>query len=39
LFPECPKAVKSCNEAGVFGVIPGFIGLLESLEAVKLIIG
>jgi adenylyltransferase/sulfurtransferase len=39
LFPECPKAVKNCSDAGVFGVLPGFIGLLEALETIKLITG
>lgn len=39
LFPECPKVVQNCNEAGVFGVMPGIIGLWEAMQAVKLIVG
>lgn len=39
LYPECPKGVKNCSDAGVFGVLPGLIGLLEALETIKLIIG
>ena len=29
----------SCAEAGVLGVLPGLIGVIEALEAVKLILG
>jgi molybdopterin/thiamine biosynthesis adenylyltransferase len=29
----------SCNEAGVLGVLPGVIGVLQATEAVKLILG
>ena len=39
LFPECPKAVKNCSDAGVFGVLPGLVGLLEAIETVKLLLG
>ncbi|CAK55902.1 unnamed protein product (macronuclear) [Paramecium tetraurelia] len=39
LFPQCPKTVQNCNEAGVFGVMPGLIGLIEALQAIKIIIG
>lgn len=41
LFPEPPppNAVPSCEEAGVFGVLPGVIGLLQATEAIKLLIG
>ncbi|MHC4451245.1 MAG: molybdopterin-synthase adenylyltransferase MoeB [Planctomycetota bacterium] len=41
LFPEPPPpgAVPSCAEAGVLGVLPGVIGLLQAVEAVKLILG
>ncbi|EAR85069.3 MFS transporter (macronuclear) [Tetrahymena thermophila SB210] len=40
LYPECPKAgsVKSCGEAGVVGMIPGIIGLLEAVECMKILI-
>ncbi|PYK71374.1 MAG: molybdenum cofactor biosynthesis protein MoeB, partial [Verrucomicrobia bacterium] len=40
LFPEPPppQAIPSCAEAGVLGVVPGLIGLIQALEAIKLII-
>ncbi len=41
LYPEPPPAelAPSCAEAGVLGVLPGVIGLLQSVEALKLILG
>jgi molybdopterin/thiamine biosynthesis adenylyltransferase/rhodanese-related sulfurtransferase len=41
LYPEPPPPgmAPSCNEAGVLGVLPGAIGLLQATEAVKLILG
>jgi molybdopterin/thiamine biosynthesis adenylyltransferase len=41
LYPEPPPAgmAPSCNEAGVLGVLPGVIGVLQATEAVKLILG
>lgn len=41
LFPEPPppEAAPNCAEAGVLGVLPGVIGLLQATEAVKLILG
>lgn len=41
LFPDPPPpgAVPSCAEAGVLGVLPGVIGLLQATEAIKLILG
>ena len=41
LFPEPPPpgAAPSCAEAGVLGVLPGIIGLLQATEALKLILG
>src|SRR5213075_747487 len=41
LFPEPPppEAIPSCAEAGVLGVVPGLIGIIQALEAIKLIIG
>ena len=41
LFPEPPSAedAPNCSEAGVLGVLPGIIGLLQCSEAIKLIIG
>ena len=37
--PPPPGAVPSCQEAGVLGVLPGIIGLIEAIEVVKLILG
>jgi molybdopterin/thiamine biosynthesis adenylyltransferase/rhodanese-related sulfurtransferase len=37
--PPPPGLVPSCAEAGVLGVIPGIVGSLQALEAVKLIVG
>jgi sulfur-carrier protein adenylyltransferase/sulfurtransferase len=41
LYPEPPPPgmAPSCNEAGVLGVLPGVIGMLQATEAVKLILG
>ncbi|MFL6589578.1 MAG: molybdopterin-synthase adenylyltransferase MoeB [Chthoniobacterales bacterium] len=41
LFPEPPPpgAAPSCAEAGVLGVLPGIIGLIQATEALKFIIG
>jgi adenylyltransferase/sulfurtransferase len=37
--PPPPDMAPSCNEAGVLGVLPGVIGLVQATEAVKLILG
>ncbi len=41
LYPEPPPPglVPSCAEGGVLGVLPGIVGSLQALEAIKLIIG
>ncbi len=41
LFPEPPppEAIPSCAEAGVLGVVPGLIGIIQALETIKLIVG
>jgi molybdopterin/thiamine biosynthesis adenylyltransferase len=41
LFPEPPAAADApnCSEAGVLGVVPGIIGLLQASEALKLLLG
>jgi len=37
--PPPPGAVPSCAEAGVLGVLPGIIGVIQAIEVVKLILG
>jgi len=41
LFPEPPEPgmVPNCAEGGVLGVLPGIIGSLQCLEAIKLLLG
>src|SRR5947199_10147603 len=41
LFPEPPPpdTVPNCAEAGVLGVLPGFIGMLQAIETIKLVVG
>ena len=41
LFPEppAPEDAPNCAEAGVLGVLPGVIGLLQATEAIKLLLG
>lgn len=41
LYPEVPptELAPSCAAAGVLGVVPGIIGMLQALEAAKLIVG
>ena len=41
LFPEppAPEDAPNCAEAGVLGVLPGIIGLLQATEAIKLVLG
>jgi molybdopterin/thiamine biosynthesis adenylyltransferase len=40
LFPEppAPEDAPNCAEAGVLGVLPGVIGLLQATEALKLLL-
>ena len=40
LFPEPPppELAPSCSEAGVLGVLPGVIGLLQAVETVKILL-
>jgi sulfur-carrier protein adenylyltransferase/sulfurtransferase len=37
--PPPPELAPSCAEAGVLGVLPGIVGSLQALEAIKLILG
>jgi len=41
LHPEPPPegAVPSCAEAGVLGVLPGLLGMVQAVETIKLLLG
>jgi sulfur-carrier protein adenylyltransferase/sulfurtransferase len=41
LIPEPPPAelAPSCAEAGVLGVLPGIVGSIQAIEAIKMLIG
>jgi adenylyltransferase/sulfurtransferase len=41
LFPEPTPAelAPSCDEAGVLGVLPGVVGLIQATEGIKAILG
>ena len=41
LFPTPPKASEApdCNAAGVLGVLPGMMGMMQATEVIKLITG
>lgn len=41
LFPQppAPEDAPNCSEAGVLGVLPGVIGMLQATEVIKLILG
>ncbi|MBP8196241.1 MAG: molybdopterin-synthase adenylyltransferase MoeB [Deltaproteobacteria bacterium] len=41
LYPEPPPPdlAPSCHEAGVLGVLPGVVGVLQATEAIKLLLG
>jgi molybdopterin/thiamine biosynthesis adenylyltransferase/rhodanese-related sulfurtransferase len=41
MVPEPPPAefAPSCSEAGVLGVLPGIVGTIQAVEAIKVILG
>jgi molybdopterin/thiamine biosynthesis adenylyltransferase/rhodanese-related sulfurtransferase len=41
LYPEPPPAhlAPSCAEAGVLGILPGVVGVIQATEAIKLLLG
>ncbi|MGH8192630.1 MAG: molybdopterin-synthase adenylyltransferase MoeB [Rhodanobacteraceae bacterium] len=41
LFPQppAPEDAPNCSEAGVLGVLPGVVGMLQATEVIKLILG
>lgn len=41
LYPEPPPPgmVPSCQEAGVLGVLPGLVGVIQAIETIKLLLG
>jgi sulfur-carrier protein adenylyltransferase/sulfurtransferase len=38
-LPPAPGLVPTCAEGGVLGVLPGIVGTMQALEAIKLITG
>jgi molybdopterin/thiamine biosynthesis adenylyltransferase len=41
MIPEPPPAelAPSCSEAGVLGVLPGIVGSIQAVEAIKILLG
>ena len=37
--PPPPELAPSCAEAGVLGVLPGIVGSIQAIEAIKLLLG
>lgn len=37
--PPPPELAPSCAEAGVLGVLPGIIGTIQAMEAIKILLG
>lgn len=37
--PPPPELAPNCQQAGVFGVLPGVIGSMQATEAIKLVLG
>jgi len=38
-LPPPPELAPSCAEAGVFGVLPGVVGSIQAMEAIKMVLG
>lgn len=38
-LPPPPDLAPSCAEAGVFGVLPGVVGSIQAMEAIKIVLG
>ncbi len=38
-IPPAPGSTPSCSEAGVLGVLPGIIGVMQATECIKIITG
>lgn len=38
-IPPAPGSTPSCSEAGVLGVLPGMIGVMQATECIKIITG
>ena len=38
-LPPRPEDAPNCSDAGVLGVLPGMVGLLQATEALKLLLG
>ncbi len=41
LFPEPPPrdAIPTCSQAGVIGILPGVLGIIQATEAIKFLLG
>ena len=39
LFPNANSGSDTCSDAGILGMLPGIIGNIQALEAVKIIVG
>jgi molybdopterin/thiamine biosynthesis adenylyltransferase/rhodanese-related sulfurtransferase len=37
--PPPPDLVTNCEEGGVFGVLPGLVGMIQATETIKLLLG
>ena len=37
--PPPPEMAPSCAEAGVLGVLPGIVGSIQAMEAIKVLLG